>query len=146
MGKHITVNQMVAKESVRARIESDTGISFTEFSYMLLQANDFRWLYEHERVRAADGRLGPVGQHHRRHRPHPARARRHRARPHLAAADPKADGAKFGQVGRAERCGSTPSRTSPYQFRQFLVQADDADVERQLLLRSPCCPSRRSRR
>ena len=42
VGKHVTVNQMLAKESVRRRLESEHGISFTEFSYMLLQANDFR--------------------------------------------------------------------------------------------------------
>ena len=50
VGKHFTVNQMVAKESVRARMESENGISFTEFSYMLLQANDFRHLCEFENV------------------------------------------------------------------------------------------------
>ena len=50
VGKHFTVNQMVAKESVRARMESEHGISYTEFSYMLLQANDFRHLCEHEGV------------------------------------------------------------------------------------------------
>ena len=47
VGKHVTVNQMLAQESVRARMESEHGISFTEFCYMLLQANDFRWLHEH---------------------------------------------------------------------------------------------------
>src|SRR4051812_3033341 len=47
VGKHMTVNQMLAKESVRQRVESDKGISFTEFSYMLLQANDFWWLHRH---------------------------------------------------------------------------------------------------
>ncbi len=45
VGKHITVNQMMAKESVRSRLEGDSGISYTEFSYMLLQANDFRHLH-----------------------------------------------------------------------------------------------------
>ena len=40
VGKHFTVNQMIAKESIRARVESEHGISYTEFSYMLLQAND----------------------------------------------------------------------------------------------------------
>ena len=50
VGKHFTVNQMVAKESVRARMESENGISYTEFSYMLLQANDFRHLRENENV------------------------------------------------------------------------------------------------
>ncbi len=46
VGKHFTVNQMIAKDSVRSRIDSEHGISYTEFSYMLLQANDFRHLYE----------------------------------------------------------------------------------------------------
>src|SRR5690606_11870738 len=46
VGKHVTVNTMLAKESVRARVESEAGISFTEFSYMLLQANDYRHLHE----------------------------------------------------------------------------------------------------
>ncbi len=47
VGKHVTVNQMLARESVRARIESEHGISYTEFSYMLLQAYDYWWLHEH---------------------------------------------------------------------------------------------------
>src|SRR4051794_16148095 len=47
VGKHVTVNQMLAKESVKARVASETGISFTEFSYMLLQANDFWHLNDH---------------------------------------------------------------------------------------------------
>ena len=109
VGKHITVNQMLAKESVRARVESTHGISFTEFSYMLLQANDFRWLYEHHDVRAADGRLGPVGQHHGRHRPDPPPPRAGRPRPHLAPAD-QGRRRQDGQVGRAARSGSTPTR------------------------------------
>ena len=46
VGKHITVNQMMAKESVRSRLDGEHGISFTEFSYMLLQANDFRHLHD----------------------------------------------------------------------------------------------------
>ena len=44
VGKHVTVNQMVARESVKVRMASEQGISFTEFSYMLLQANDYLWL------------------------------------------------------------------------------------------------------
>ncbi len=46
VGKHVTVNQMIAKESVRSRLDGEHGISFTEFSYMLLQANDFRHLHD----------------------------------------------------------------------------------------------------
>ena len=47
VGKHATVNQMLARESVKVRLESEQGISFTEFSYMLLQANDYLWLHDH---------------------------------------------------------------------------------------------------
>ena len=47
VGKHATVNQMLARESVRIRLESEHGISYTEFSYMLLQANDYLWLHDH---------------------------------------------------------------------------------------------------
>ena len=47
VGKHITVNQMLAKDSVKSRLTDGNGLSFTEFSYMLLQANDFRHLCEH---------------------------------------------------------------------------------------------------
>ncbi|HAY67566.1 MAG TPA: tyrosine--tRNA ligase [Acidimicrobiaceae bacterium] len=46
VGKHVTVNQMMAKDSVKSRLESENGISFTEFSYMLLQANDYLWLHD----------------------------------------------------------------------------------------------------
>ena len=47
VGKHVTVNQMLARESV-GRLAGEHGISYTEFSYMLLQANDYLWLHEHE--------------------------------------------------------------------------------------------------
>jgi hypothetical protein len=50
VGRHVTVNQMVARESVRARMEGEQGISFTEFTYMLLQAHDYLWLHDHESV------------------------------------------------------------------------------------------------
>ena len=55
VGKHFTVNQMMAKDSVRSRLDSEHGISYTEFSYMLLQANDFRHLYEHHDVELQAG-------------------------------------------------------------------------------------------
>ena len=84
VGKHVPVNAMLAKESVKARVESEAGICYTEFSYMLLQAYDFRHLHEHLRLRAAGRRLRPVGQHHRRHRPDPPHERWPRPRPHRA--------------------------------------------------------------
>src|SRR4051794_1695451 len=56
VGKHFTVNAMVAKESVRARLEDrEHGISYTEFSYMLIQAYDFLWLYDHDGCRLQIG-------------------------------------------------------------------------------------------
>ena len=51
VGKHVTVNQMVAKDSVRSRMEGEAGISYTEFSYMLLQAYDFWWLHQNHDCR-----------------------------------------------------------------------------------------------
>ena len=68
VGKYFTVNYMLAKESVKRRVESEDGISYTEFSYLLLQAYDFLVLLRPLRVRHADGRQRPVGQHHRRPR------------------------------------------------------------------------------
>ena len=76
VGKYFTVNQMMAKDSVRSRIESEHGISYTEFSYMLLQANDFRHLYEHHDVELQAGALRSVGQHRGRRRVDPSPARR----------------------------------------------------------------------
>ena len=75
VGKHVTVNQMVAKESVRSRMEGEHGISYTEFSYMLLQANDFRWLCEHHDVELQMGGSDQWGNITAGHRPHPAHAR-----------------------------------------------------------------------
>ena len=78
VGKHFTVNAMLAKESVKRRIESEDGISYTEFSYSLLQAYDFLVLLRPLRLHAADGRQRSVGQHHGRHGSDSARARRRR--------------------------------------------------------------------
>ena len=80
-GKYFTVNYMLQKESVNRRLESEEGISYTEFSYLLLQAYDFLQLFDRYRLHAADGRQRSVGQHHRRHRSDSkaARARRRTA-------------------------------------------------------------------
>ena len=131
VGKHVTVNQMLAKESVRARVESTHGISFTEFSYMLLQANDFRWLYEHHDVELQMGGSDQWGN---------ITAgidliRRTLSRPAHGLTWPlltRADGSKMGKsVGGA--VWLDPDKTSPYQFRQFLIQTDDDLVRRYLL-------------
>ncbi len=88
VGKNFPVNVMLAKESVRARLErDDAGMSYTEFSYMLLQAYDFVYLNEHLQLRAASRRQRPVGQYHRRDRPGAADARRAALWPDLPAVD-----------------------------------------------------------
>ena len=126
VGKHFTVNQMMAKDSVRSRIESEHGISYTEFSYMLLQANDFRHLYEYHDVELQAGASDQWGnivagvELIRRTLGTQAHAMTH---PLMT----RSDGAKFGKsVGGA--VWLDPRRTSPYQFRQFWVQCDDQMV------------------
>ena len=89
MGKHATVNQMLARESVKVRMEADAGISFTEFSYMLLQANDYRWLHAHHGCRAPDRRLGPVGQHPLGRRPDPPERAAPRSTPSAGRCSPR---------------------------------------------------------
>ena len=132
VGKHVTVNPMLAKESVRARVESEDGISFTEFSYMLLQANDYDVLHQRARLRAAGRRLGPVGQHHRRHRPDPAPTGRPRSTASPCPLVTRSDGAKFGKSAEGA-VWLSPARTSPYAFYQYWINIDDRDVERFLL-------------
>ncbi len=126
VGKHFTVNQMMAKDSVRSRLDSEHGISYTEFSYMLLQANDFRHLYEHHDVELQAGASDQWGnivagvELIRRRLGAQAFAMTH---PLMT----KSDGSKFGKsVGGA--VWLDPARTSPYQFRQFWVQSDDQMV------------------
>jgi tyrosyl-tRNA synthetase len=126
VGKHFTVNQMIAKDSVRSRIESEHGISYTEFSYMLLQANDFRHLYEAHGVELQAGASDQWGNI----TAGVELIRRRLAQQAFAITHPlmvKTDGAKFGKsVGGA--IWLDPARTSPYQFRQFWVQTDDQMV------------------
>ena len=131
VGKHMTVNQMVAKDSVRSRMEGDHGISYTEFSYMLLQANDFRHLCEHHDVEMQMGGSDQWGNI----TAGTDLIRRRLGRQAFALTWPlllKADGTKFGKSAGGA-VWLDPARTSPFQFRQFWFQADDVDVERYLL-------------
>jgi tyrosyl-tRNA synthetase len=131
VGKHVTVNQMLAKESVRSRIESEHGISYTEFSYMLLQANDYWHLH------GADGvelQIGGSDQWGNIVAGVDLVRRRSRATVHgfTWPLMTRADGAKFGKsVGGA--VWLAPDRTSPYEFFQYWVNVDDRDAERFLL-------------
>jgi tyrosyl-tRNA synthetase len=123
VGKHFTVNQMIAKDSVRSRLGSEHGISYTEFSYMLLQANDFRHLYSTHGVELQAGASDQWGNIIagvdliRRRLGQVAHALTH---PLML----RSDGSKFGKsVGGA--VWLDPQRTSPYQFHQFWLQCDD---------------------
>ncbi len=132
VGKLVTVNQMVAKESVKARMESTDGISYTEFSYMLLQAYDFAWLYEHEGCEMQMGgsdqwgnivtgidlirkRVGGTG---------------------LGLTWPlltRADGSKYGKTAGGETIWLAASRFSPFAFYQSWIQVEDAEVAKLLM-------------
>ncbi len=131
VGKHVTVNQMLARESVRKRLDSEHGISFTEFSYMLLQANDYLWLFDHLGCEIQIGGSDQWGNIIagvdliRRKRQTAVHAF---SWPLLTAAD----GSKLGKTTGA-RTWSAAERTSPYQFHQYWMQTDDELVERHLL-------------
>ena len=131
VGKHVTVNQMLARESVKKRLESEHGISFTEFSYMLLQANDYLWLHDHHGCEIQIGGSDQWGNIIagvdliRRKR---SKAVHAFSWPLLTAAD----GSKLGKTTGA-RTWLDAARTSPYQFHQYWMQTDDELVERFLL-------------
>ena len=131
VGKHVTVNQMLARESVKVRINSEHGISFTEFSYMLLQANDYLWLHDHLdcsiQIGGSDqwGNIISGVDLIRRKRQEHVHAF---SWPLLTASD----GTKLGKTTGA-RVWLDAAKTSPYQLRQHFMQTADADVEAQLL-------------
>ena len=131
VGKHVTVNAMLAKESVKARVESDQGISFTEFSYMLLQANDFHWLHCN-----ADCELQAGGSDQWGNITAGVDLVRRREGVHLHALTVpliiKSDGTKFGKSA-AGAVWLDPDLTTQYAFYQHFIQTDDRDVERFLL-------------
>ena len=130
VGKHITLNQMVAKESVRQRMASANGISYTEFSYMLLQAFDFQWLYEHHGVELQMGgsdQWGNITTGIDLIRKTLGQTAYGMTWPLLL----KADGGKFGKTADGS-VWLDPAKTSPFQFRQFWFQTDDDRVEQYL--------------
>jgi tyrosyl-tRNA synthetase len=131
VGKHVTVNQMMAKESVRSRLDGEHGISFTEFSYMLLQANDFRHLHDEYGVELQMGgsdQWGNITAGIDLIRKTSGGAAHGLTWPLLL----RADGQKFGKsTGNAVWLSA--ERTSPFQFRQYWVQTDDADIAERLL-------------
>lgn len=127
-GKHFTVNYMLQKESVKSRME--TGISYTEFSYMLLQAHDFAHLYHAE---GCELQLGGSDQWGNITAGIELIARREGGAAHGVVLPllTTAAGAKFGK-SEDGNVWLDPAKTSPYKFYQFWLNTDDRDVERLL--------------
>jgi tyrosyl-tRNA synthetase len=127
VGKHLTVNYMMAKDSVQKRLES--GLSFTEFSYQLLQGYDFLWLYRNKscvfQMGGADqwGNITAGCELIRRKAGGEAFAL---TCPLLT----KADGTKFGKSEAGEKIWLDPAMTSPYTFYQFWLNVADEEALR----------------
>ena len=128
VGKHLTVNYMMAKDSVKKRLaaNADHGMSFTEFSYQLLQGYDFLYLYEHEGCRLQMGGSDQWGNI----TTGTELIRRMNGGEAFAITCPlitKADGTKFGKT-EGGNVWLDPKRTSPYTFYQFWLNVSDEDA------------------
>ena len=131
VGKHVTVGTMLSKESVKTRLASEQGLSFTEFSYMLLQANDFFELhknYECEMQIGGSDQWGNItaGIDMIRRR---SSAIAYGLTVPLVT---RSDGAKFGKTAEGT-VWLDSKRTLPYELHQYLINVDDRDVEKLLL-------------
>jgi tyrosyl-tRNA synthetase len=129
IGKHITVNYMMAKDSVKKRIEdSSTGLSFTEFTYQLVQGTDFLHLYQHKNCKLQMGGSDQWGNI----TTGTELIRRKMGGEAFALTCPlikKADGTKFGKT-ESGNVWLDPERTSPYKFYQFWLNTSDEDAQK----------------
>jgi len=130
IGKHITVNYMMAKDSVKKRISGDdkTGMSFTEFSYQLVQGTDFLHLYENHNCKLQMGGSDQWGNI----TTGTELIRRKASGEAFAMTCPlitKADGGKFGKT-ESGNVWLDPEKTSPYAFYQFWLNCSDSDAEK----------------
>src|SRR6476469_5457187 len=128
VGKHITVNYMMSKESVRKRIEGEAGMSFTEFSYQLIQGYDFYWLYQNKACKLQMGGSDQWGNI----TTGTELIRRKTGGEAFAFTCPlitKADGGKFGKT-ETGNIWLDAEKTTPYHFYQFWLNAADADAEK----------------
>ena len=127
-GKHITVNYMMSKDSVKKRIEGETGISYTEFAYQLMQGYDFYWLFKHKNCKMQMGGSDQWGNI----TTGTELIRRKEGGEAYAFTCPlitKADGGKFGKTEKGN-IWLDAQKTSPYQFYQFWVNSSDPDAEK----------------
>ncbi len=126
IGKHITVNYMMAKDSVKKRLEGGNGISFTEFTYQLVQGYDFLWLYENKNCKLQMGGSDQWGNI----TTGTELIRRKTGGEAFALTCPlitKADGGKFGKTEEGN-VWLDPKLTSPYKFYQFWLNCSDEDA------------------
>jgi tyrosyl-tRNA synthetase len=125
-GKHITVNYMMAKDSVKKRLQGTSGMSFTEFSYQLIQGYDFYWLYKNKQCKLQMGGSDQWGNIVTG----TEFIRRKGGGEAFAFTCPllkKADGGKFGK-SESGNIWLDPEKTSPYQFYQYWLNASDEDA------------------
>lgn len=139
IGKHLTVNYMMAKDSVKKRLssESSVGMSFTEFSYQLLQGYDYLYLYEHEGCRLQMGGSDQWGNI----TTGTELIRRKLGGEAYALTCPlitKADGGKFGKT-ESGNVWLDRRYTSPYKFYQFWLNVSDADAARYIKIFTDLC-------
>ena len=128
VGKHITVNYMMSKDSVRKRIDSESGISFTEFTYQLIQGYDFYWLYQNKNCKLQMGGSDQWGNIITGSE----LIRRKTGGEAFAFTCPlltKSDGGKFGKTEQGN-IWLDAEKTTPYQFYQFWLNAADTDAEK----------------
>ena len=132
IGKHLTVNYMMAKDSVKKRFSGEAGVdgmSFTEFTYQLLQGYDFLHLYKNNGVKLQMGGSDQWGNI----TTGTELIRRKAQGEAYALTVPlitKADGSKFGKSEAGENYWLDAKRTSPYKFYQFWLNSSDVDAER----------------
>lgn len=127
IGKHITVNYMMAKDSVKKRLEGESGMSFTEFTYQLIQGYDFYWLYQNKNCKLQMGGSDQWGNIVTG----TEIIRRKSGGEAFAFTCPlikKADGGKFGKTEKGN-IWLDAKKTSPYQFYQFWLNASDEDAK-----------------
>jgi tyrosyl-tRNA synthetase len=126
-GKHITVNYMMSKDSVKKRLEGEAGMSFTEFTYQLVQGYDYYWLYQNKNCKLQMGGSDQWGNIVTG----TELIRRKCGGEAFAFTCPlikKADGGKFGKTEKGN-IWLDAEKTTPYQFYQFWLNANDSDAE-----------------